>query len=46
MTVTEEEILIKGRLMRMDAPAEEGPGYTTIDLSAGVVRMVRLEEGM
>jgi hypothetical protein len=47
MTVSEDEILIKGHLMRMDASDQEsGPGYATIDLRAGVTRMVSLDEGM
>ena len=46
MTVREDEILIKGRRMRQDASDEEGPGYATIDLDAGVTRMARPEEGM
>jgi hypothetical protein len=46
MTVTDEEIVIKGHLIRTDASDEEGPGYATMDLQAGVVRIVRPEGGM
>jgi len=46
MVVRDDEILIKGVLMRMDASDEEGPGHATVDLAEGVIRMVRPEEGI
>ena len=46
MTVTEEEIMVKGPRFRTDATDEEGPAYATVDLEHAVMRLVRPNDRM
>ncbi len=46
MTVTNEEIYIKGSMVRADASDIEGEGYVIIDMDQGVWRMVQLDKQM
>ena len=46
MTVTDEEIYIKGSRFRTDATDEEGPAWSTVDLAQGVMRLVRPDQRM
>ncbi len=46
MTVTEQEIYIKGSQFRSDATDDEGPAWATVDLGQGVMRLVRPDQRM
>lgn len=46
MTVIDEEIYIKGKMVRADASDEEGQGYVIIDMDQGVWRMVQPDKQM
>jgi len=46
MTVTDEEIYIKGSLVRADASDMEGEGYVIVDMDQGVWRMVQPDKQM
>jgi len=46
MTVADEEIYIKGSLVRADASDMEGEGYVIIDMDQGVWRMVQPDKQM
>ena len=44
MTIVEAAIYIKGNLIRTDVTASEDPGYATVDLESGTMRMFNPEE--
>ena len=46
MTVTEDEIYIKGNYVRSAFTDDEGPAWATIDLAQGVIRLVRPDQRM
>lgn len=46
MTVTEEEIYIKGNYVRSAFTDDEGPAWASIDLAQGVIRLVRPDQRM
>ncbi len=46
MTVTEDEIYIKGSHVRSNFTDDEGPAWASIDLAQGVMRLVRPDQRM
>lgn len=46
MTVTEDDLYIKGNHIRSDFTDDEGPAWASIDLAQGVTRLVRPDQRM